>query len=317
MNCFSLRLLCGAIFFLVAGGNACWAHEGFAGNVSGGGDGAVVTVKTTEEFCAKAQTPEPLVIRVEGTLNIGSVAPASNKTIVGIGERPTLVGQLFLGGGVENIILKNLFITYPMNKKGKGGGDGVTVRGAKRVWIDHCTFVDCGDGCVDVTEGADFVTVSWCKFYYTNQPEHRFTMLAMGRDKDRKKKKVKNKLNITLHHNWWADNCGSRMPAMRKAEVHMYNNYFSCSGNAYCTNARPDTELLSENNYYEKVQNPLYAEKNVRMKTVDNIFDDCTGKAERRDDKVFKPPYPYSLDKTRKVPDIVRRGAGANSSSRQ
>jgi pectate lyase len=187
----------------------------------------------------------------------------------------------------------------------------VTIRGGKMVWIDHCTFVDCGDGCIDITNGANDVTVSWCKFYYVKQPEHRYTMLTTGRTVKVKKKKKLKTVRVTLHHNWWAQGCNSRMPAARKADIHMYNNYFNCPGNFYCTNARADASILSESNYYQEVQNPIYAERGGRLKTRDNLFDRCTGKAERRDDKVFKPPYEYTVTKVKKVPEMVKRGAGA------
>jgi pectate lyase len=232
---------------------------------------------------------------------------ASHKTIIGKNAGAVLTGTVLLGGGTQNVVIRNLTFTNPSNKKGKGGGDGITIRGGKNVWIDRCTFHDCGDGCVDITEGADLVTVSWCVFSYTKQPGHRFTMLAMGREK----KKHKAKVRVTLHHNWWAEKCDQRMPAARKAHVHMYNNYFTCSGNAYCSNARKEAEILSEANYYESVQNPLYAEDGGKIKVVKNIYANCTGKIARGDDKVFTPPYAWKVNKAGKVPEIVRAGAGA------
>jgi pectate lyase len=293
--------------FLLAFSEAARAQDGFGGQATGGAGGRVVTARTAEEFRAFVALEEPLVIRVEGSLAIGFTNMASNKTLVGADARARLMGALTLGGGAQNVIIRNLTFSNPMSKKGKGGGDGITIRGGKNVWIDHCTFVDCGDGCVDITEGADNVTVSWCKFSYTKQPEHRFVMLAMGREK----KKHKHKPRVTLHHNWWAENCDQRMPAARKARVHMYNNYFTCSGNSYCSNARRDAELLSEANYYEKVQNPCYSEDGGKVKTVKNIYKDCTGKIARGNDDVFDPPYEWKVDPAGRVPEIVRAGAGA------
>ena len=312
MNCFSPARLRIATVFLA--GFALLApvrgQEGFAGKATGGDGGATVTVRTAEEFSERVKAPEILVVVVEGNLAIGTVSVASNKTILGASRAATLTGNLLLGPAASNVIVKNLNFTNPMGKNGKGGGDGVTIRGAKLVWVTQCTFFDCGDGCVDVTEGADWVTVSWCKFYFSRQPEHRFTMIAAGRDKDRKKKEVKNKLHITLHHNWWADRCESRMPSATKARLHMYNNYFTCEGNSYCSNARDKTELLSEHNYYEGVRNPLYTEDGAMLKTAGNIFEKCTGMMEKKNEDVFDPPYKYSPDKAGKVPGIVRAGAG-------
>jgi pectate lyase len=297
--------LCLSILLSAAG--LASAQDGFGGEATGGAGGREVVAASAEEFKTLAAAPEPLIIRVEGPLSIGVVPVSSNKTLVGAGPSAQIDGNLVIGGGAHNVIVRNLTFSNPMNKKGKGGGDGITVRGGKNVVIDHCTFRDCGDGCVDITEGGDLVTVSWCKFSYTKQPKHRFVMLAMGREK----KKHKNKVRITLHHNWFAENCDQRMPAARKARVHMYNNYFSCRGNSYCTNVRDRAELLSESNYYEKVQNPCYAEDGGKIRVSKNIYKDCTGKIDNRNDKVFEPPYKWKVDKASKVPDIVRAGAGA------
>jgi pectate lyase len=283
------------------------AQDGFGGQATGGAGGREVLARTPEEFKSLAAAPEPLIIRVDGPLSVGLAPVSSNKTLVGSSSAAAIRGNLMIGGGVQNVIVRNLTFTNPMNKKGKGGGDGITVRGGKNVFIDHCTFLDCGDGCVDVTEGADFVTISWCKFSYTKQPKHRFVMLTAGREK----KKHKNKVKITLHHNWFAENCDQRMPAARKARVHMYNNYFTCSGNSYCSNARKDAEILSESNYYEKVQNPCYAEDGGKIRVSKNIYKDCTGKIDNRNDKVFEPSYEWKVDKAARVPDIVPAGAGA------
>jgi len=297
--------LCLSAFLFLSG--LARAQDGFGGQATGGAGGRVVVAGNPEEFKTLAAAPEPLVIKVDGLLSVGMVPVSSDKTLIGSGPAATIQGNLMIGGGVQNVIVRNLTFTNPMSKKGKGGGDGITVRGAKNVVIDHCTFLDCGDGCLDVTEGADFVTVSWCKFSYTKQPKHRFVMLATGREK----KKHKNKVKITLHHNWFAENCDQRMPAARKARVHMYNNYFSCSGNSYCTNIRADAELLSESNYYEKVQNPCYSEDGGKIRTSKNIYQDCTGKIDNRNDEVFDPPYEWRVDRAAKVPEIVRAGAGA------
>jgi pectate lyase len=284
-----------------------WGQDGFGGQATGGGAGREVVARNAEELKAFVAAPEPLVIKIDGPLSVGLVTVGSNKTLVGSGPSATIQGNLLIGGGAQNVIVRNLTFSNPMSSKGKGGGDGITVRGGKTVWIDHCTFRDCGDGCVDVTEGADFVTVSWCKFSYTKQPKHRFVMLTTGREG----KKHKNKAKVTLHHNWFGEKCDQRMPAARKAQVHLYNNYFNCSGNSYCTNIREGAELLSESNYYEKVQNPCYSEDGGKIRTSKNIYKDCTGKIDNRNDKVFEPRYEWKVDKASNVPEIVKAGAGA------
>ncbi len=285
------------------------AQDGFASKATGGVGGATVVVRTAEALRAAAMSPDPRIIRIVGSFPIGTVTVGSNKSLIGSGDS-VLAGTLLLGGGTRNVIIQNLGLTNPMSGNGGGGGDGITVRGGKLIWIDHCTVFDCGDGCIDVTNGANDVTISWCKFSYTDQPSHRFVMLAIGPLKKRNGKKPTGFLNLTLHHNWFAEGCQSRMPAARRARIHSYNNYFTCRDNEYCTNGRRDSEILSRSNFYDGVRNPLYTEDDARLNSDGDTFRNCSGKLETRKDDVFGPPYPWKAGRARDVPATVRGGAG-------
>ncbi len=295
-----------AFLFLVCH-PALFAGEGFGGGATGGAGGREVTATAPEEFRALAGSEEPLVISVSGELRTGTVQIRSNKTIQGIGPKPSIIGTLFVGSGAGNVIIRDLHISNPTKRKKAEGFDGITVRGGKDVFISNCTFRDCSDGAIDISHGADRVTVSWCKFEYSSDKlEHRLVMLIYGPEK----KKAKGRAHVTLHHNWFAKNCHSRMPAAKKARVHMYNNFFDCKDNDYATNARRESEILSESNFYQSVRNPFFSDDNGRLRGKDNIFQDCSGNRSKGDDKVFEPKYPYKLDKASKVPDLVRARAG-------
>jgi pectate lyase len=101
-----------------------------------------------------------------------------------------------------------------------------------------------------------------------------------------------------------------RMLADRFGPCHMYNNYWDCAGNDYCTAARNVTQMLSENNYYDGVKDPLTKEQSGKLKTVGNTFHNCTGKQVTSSDSVFTPSYGYTLDATANVPARVKSGAG-------
>ena len=64
-------------------------------------------------------------------------------------------------------------------------------------------------------------------------------------------------LNVTFHHDWWAENVNQRMPRTRNGKIHVFNNLFTSAGNRYCTNAGISRSLLVENNVYIGVNNPL------------------------------------------------------------
>ncbi len=91
----------------------------------------------------------------------------------------------------------------------------------------------------------------------------------------------------------------------------MYNNYFDCSGNLYCSNARLSTQILSENNYYNGVNAPLSKDgSNSLIRDNGNIYVNCTGLIDAGTDSVFNPAYTYSLHATSDVPMLVMAGAG-------
>ena len=282
------------------------APNGFCtvnGTITGGEGGPVVTVSTAAELAAAASASGPRIIQLLGIINVdGTVDVESDKTIAGLGEDATLIGRLRISR-VQNVIIRNIHFTDP-------GDDGIAIRdpGTSNIWVDHCTFVDCGDGACDISQQADYVTVSWCKFVYPTQIEHQFTMIGSGVGAE------SFTTHITLHHNWWSTGSHERMPASGDAIVHMYNNYFDCTYNYYCSNARDRTQILSENNYYSGVKNPLFVSSGIQdgfIQSSGNIYSGCSGTIHPGTDTVFEPPYTYTPDAAADVPSIIRSGAGA------
>jgi pectate lyase len=180
----------------------------------------------------------------------------NNKTIVGEGTNAQLNG-IDLRINATNIILANiLFQVTPV-----GTNDGVTIDGGSKgtgqfIWIDHCTVSNAQDGSIDVTKGADYVTVSWCKFIYGPKVQanvHEFVHLIGSSDSDGD---ANNLFHVTLHHNWYGTNAMERMPSVRWGRVHVYNCFYTASGNNYCARTRIGSQVLVERNFYQGVQNP-------------------------------------------------------------
>ena len=123
------------------------------------------------------------------------------------------------------------------------GADAIGVNGeSHHLWFDHLDVSDGSDGNLDITEGSDFVTVSWSKFHYSTRrtdPEagatgHRFSNLIGGSDRE---PLDVGRLNVTWHHVWWADNVDQRMPRTRRGQIHVFNSLYTSEGNSYCTDA--------------------------------------------------------------------------------
>lgn len=285
------------------------AADGFAtytGAVTGGAGGPTVTVSNATDFSAAVVDDVARIVQVSGTINLGSsnVRFGSNKTIVGLGSNSGFIGNL-KGVGETNVIIQNLNFTNP---DVVGDGDGLTMEGCTHVWIDHCAFVDCGDGSLDIKRGSDLVTVSWCKFSYTFNSGHNFVNLIGHSDGNGSQDR--GKLRITWHHNWWSTGCVERMPRVRFGKMHMYNNYFNAPGNNYCIRASIESETFAEQNYFENVDEPFnYYDPVGKIREQNNVFVNVTGQI-AANDTVFSVPYSYSMDPAANVKSLVMAGAG-------
>lgn len=300
-------------------------------NVTGGAGGTEVTVNTYAGLRAACRQAGPIIIYVDGILVPNEsycYIEGYDKTIIGVGTNSGLAGYGFRVSGT-NIIIANLTFSAT-----NSNADGITVDDSshgigRNFWVDHCTFYDCRDGSVDVTKGADYVTVSWCKFYYAPVPtgvvQHQFVNLIASSDSDN----PNGVYHVTFHHNWYSEYCRERMPSVRFGRVHVFNNYYDCFDNNYCVRTRLDSEVLVENNYFLGVQNPW--ERFVtgtpgnfpgKLKAAGNITNNCTfvngwvsgaiviPGNDTLGSELNPPPYAYALTPTTDVPYYVQTYAG-------
>ena len=132
-------------------------------------------------------------------------------------------------------------------------------------------------------------------------------------------------LHVTFHHNWWSTKCMERMPSVRFGRAHVYNNYYSCTGNHYCVRTRLYAECLVENNYFQNVQNPweryvtgVGVDHPGKLRASHNALHNVTWNSTWASgvvlipgtDTVFTPPYSYTLDDANDVNTLVMAGAG-------
>jgi pectate lyase len=301
-----------------------WASQPGAGyqgtsisTTTGGGNATPVTVTTLAALNSAAGGTAPAVIYVKGVLAAGTVKLGSNKTIAGICGAE-LHGHVDMSGSV-NVIFRNLKVVgYNCSdspSECKSGADAITiVSSAHHIWVDHCDISDGSDGNLDITNGSDFVTVSWTKFWYstkrtdpvTGSTGHRFSNLigaADGLAEDA------GHLNITWHHDWWADNVAERMPRSRDGKIHVVNNLFTAAGNDYCSNSGNLSSLLVENNVYIGVANPLQEDADGNMLSRNNVFTSTTG-SKTSGGTGFTPPYTLTPDATGNLEATIRAQAG-------
>ncbi len=187
--------------------------------------------------------------------NMLDVLAGQNITIEGIGTDAAIFQWGFAFKKCNSIEVKNLrFYNYTEDAVGFEGGSSDIDYG--NYWLHHCTF-DIGlnnwDICLEADKGdgdgsSDFkychnVTISYCRYNKT----HKTNLIGSGDSALQ--------YNFTIHHNYY-NNCGSRLPLLRQANVHFYNNYYYKT-TGYCSSVRANAYAFFENCYYESAKNPF------------------------------------------------------------
>jgi len=281
--------------------------DGFAAyaGTKGGGNAAPITVSTPSAFYTAVGNNDSSVIIVDGKLNVGNISIGSNKTIIGANSASGLYGGRISVKG-SNYIFQNLII-------GPSSTDAMEISGGTKVFITKCEFYDGADGSLDIVRQSDFVTVSWCKFYYVDQTAHRNTMLIGNGDDvtaDR------GKLHVTLHHNWWGQNCDQRMPRVRYGQVHIYNEYYGAPSNAtYNIGVGFESQIFSESSYFDTQKMPWrYQEISTggKISWKNHTMVNTTIPTDIPNSITFNPAsyYSYTVDTSVDVKNIVMAGAG-------
>lgn len=281
-----------------------WATQ--SGGTTGGKDGNVVEVSTMADLKSQASKSGKLIIYVKGKLS-GSFSVSSNKTI--IGYPGAQVGGISMSG-VSNIILRNLIVRgskCASYDDCKSGSDAISLNNSHHVWLDHLDIADGQDGNLDITNKSDFVTVSYCKFSYTYDKQHAFSNLNGSADDATGDK---GKLNVTFHHNWWADRILERQPRMRFGKFHVANNLYTSQKANYVAGVGIEARLLFEGNIIKstaavvqyfpggKAENVISRNNNPSSASIDG-----TG---------FVPPYSMPLEEpTAALETVLQTCAGA------
>lgn len=193
----------------------------------------------------------------------------SNTSIIGMDNAKLKGVNLVLDS--DNVIIRNIQFESPYDyfpawdpNDGPEGNwnsqyDSISIKGGTHIWIDHSSFQDGPetvekyfgrkyehrDGLVDITNEADYVTISYSTF-----ANHNKTMLIGSSDS---KISDEGKLHVTLHHNYFHD-VVQRLPRVRFGQVHVYNNYFASDTTngeyayAYALGVGKNSQIYAENN---------------------------------------------------------------------
>ena len=262
-----------------------------------------------------------------GLINVGN-----NKTIYSTNGATIRLGSFHIKSK-SNVIIRNLKFTdmWFDNSVADPGydlhdWDYIRLDGAHHVWIDHCEFHQVYDGMVDMKNGADYATVSWCIFRLQKKCSLIGSSDSTTSDRSH--------LNVTYHHNWYED-VDERTPRMRFGNAHVFNMYYA---NAHlsgkCIQSTMEAATLVENVFFTNAPNSyptVYVNgggNGNALKVVNSTIVNSSGNRgfQQLNASTFMfnspwvtnaPPYGYTnlLDPTANVPNVVTNWAGCGKVS--
>lgn len=209
--------------------------------------------------------------------NMLDVSGAKNVTLEGVGDDAMFFQFGITWKSCSYVEVRNItFDDYTEDAcafEGTKSDDSATLSGFStgHNWIHNNTFNEgknywdvCneqdkheGDGATDLKLNA-YTTISY-NHYYKN---HK-TGLVGGSD-------TQHTAAITFHHNFY-DQCSSRLPLGRRANMHMYNNYYYKSSN-YSMSLRGNAYALVENCYFEGGKTPMEVKSGAAIKAYNNTY---------------------------------------------
>jgi pectate lyase len=293
-----------------------------------------VTVTSFSALQSAVSGTGAAVVYIKGVMAAGKLTVGSNKTIAGICGAE-IHGHIEMSGST-NIILRNIKVVgyavgncaldpdYDSSVGCSSGNDAISVqKNADKIWIDHCDISDGTDGNLDITNGANNITVSWTKFHYTPRTDnsgsdstgasgHRFSNLVGGTDSP-SSYPDSTTLNVTWHHDWWADNVVERQPRVRFGKNHVFNSLYTCSGDKTALAAGVSCNIRVEDNVFVGVANPIDLSNDNSasiVQSIGNVFTNCSGSTAGVGGNAFTPSYTYTLDATSGLQTAVQNGAG-------
>ena len=271
-----------------------WASQ--SGGTSGGTGGAEVIVSGMSQLQSEAKSSGKKIIIIAKGAYTGNLSVTSNKTIIGKEPGALIKGSVGVSNA-SNVILRNFAVQgnkCESYEACKGGVDAVSIQNsAHHVWLDHLDISDGQDGNCDITKGADFVTITWCKFWYSYAKEHRYSNLISSADNVAGDK---GKLNITYAYCWWADKVDQRQPRGRSGKVHVINNLYTSKEASYACGPGVDIQMLIENNVFNNSGSAIQifdGSPSPAFKSIGNIG--SAKNIEFNQGTVFDPPYTLTL----------------------
>lgn len=228
----------------------------------------------TNQVLRSKKASSSKIYEYDSYYNMLDVVSGQNITIEGIGTDASIFQWGFTFKKSDSIEVKNLrFYNYTEDAVGFEGSSSDITHG--NYWIHNCTFdlgVNHWDVCYEADKGdgdgstdvkyCHNVTISYTQYNST----HKTNLIGSGDSALQ--------YNITLHHNYY-NKAGSRLPLVRQANIHIYNNYYYGS-TGYSHSIRANCYAFVENNYYDGGKNPYELVSGGVIKSYNNIYNNVS-----------------------------------------
>lgn len=241
---------------------------GFGSDALGGKGGQIYVVSDSSDHDMVNPIPgtlrhaviqtEPLWIVFSSDMEIKlkhELIVNSFKTIDGRGVNVHIVG-----GGcitlqyVSNVIIHNIHVHHckptgntdirssptHAGHRGKSDGDGISIFGSRKIWIDHCSLSYCTDGLIDAIMGSTAITIS------NNYFAHHNEVILLGHSDGYL---LDAGMQVTIAFNHFGEALVQRMPRCRHGYIHVVNNDFT-QWEMYAIGGSANPTINSQGNRY-------------------------------------------------------------------
>ncbi|KAL5709909.1 pectate lyase [Ranunculus cassubicifolius] len=304
---------------------------GFGQYALGGKGGQIYTVTDSSDNNPVNPTPgtlrygviqeEPLWIIFSGNMKINLKAELivnNYKTIDGRGANVHIVGAGCITlQYVSNIIIHNIHIydcvPSPVTNvrsspthygtRTKSDGDGISIFGGSKIWIDHCSLSHCTDGLIDAIMGSTGITIS------NNYFAHHDEVMLLGHADNFL---PDSGMQVTIAFNHFGEGLIQRMPRCRRGYIHVVNNDFS-QWEMYAIGGSANPTINSQGNRYTAPPNPNAKEVTKRVETADGEWGGWDWRSdgdEMLNGAFFVPSGPTGGAKYAKASSVEPKSAG-------
>ncbi|TKY50798.1 pectate lyase 12 [Spatholobus suberectus] len=198
----------------------------------------------------------------------------SYKTVDGRGANVQVTGHGCITlQYVSNVIIHNIHVHHctpsgntnirasptHVGWRGRSDGDGISIFGSRKIWIDHCSLSYCTDGLIDAIMGSTGITIS------NNHFAHHDEVMLLGHD-DRYS--PDRSMQVTIAFNHFGEGLVQRMPRCRLGYIHVVNNDFT-QWQMYAIGGSANPTINSQGNRYTAPSDPDAKEVTKRVDTND------------------------------------------------